>query len=216
MLNSGSNNATQITPVPGSNHLPPDFGIAPGTGIFRSITMEEIWKPVVGYEGRYDVSNIGNVRSYLSFGLKEPDKSIPQRMLLKRKSSFGYLIVSLYGERSTEGTKHVHRIVLNAFVGPCPEGYECCHKNNIKTDNRVENLCWGTSSSNKKDYGTQLQGERHPNHKLTNDDVLKIRELGKSGVMHKDIAKLFPVNRMTIGKIMRNVIWKHLLERDGK
>ena len=49
------------------------------------------------------------------------------------------------------GTKYIHRLVLEAFVGPCPEGMETCHNNGVRTDNRLENLRWDTSSANNDD-----------------------------------------------------------------
>jgi hypothetical protein len=208
MLNSGSNNATQITPVPGSNHLPPDFGIAPGTGIFRSITMEEIWKPVVGYEGLYDVSIFGNVRSYHSVDGRKV-LSIPQKVMIKGRDSCGYLYARLY-KAGLKKNHSIHRLVLKSFVGPCPDGNECCHKNNIKTDNRIENLCWGTRKSNCRDYGTQNKGERIGMHKLTNEDILVIRKLGESKYSQRKIAKLFKVSHVNIGSILRRKTWKHL------
>ncbi|MDE2095631.1 MAG: HNH endonuclease [Patescibacteria group bacterium] len=73
----------------------------------------------------------------------------------------------------------VHRLVLEAFIGPCPPGMECRHLNGNRSDNRLENLCWGTRIENvedKRKHGTILRGEMNPNAKLTADTVIQIRE----------------------------------------
>jgi len=76
----------------------------------------------------------------------------------------------------------VHRLVLETFVGPKPDGQEACHINGDPTDNRVENLYWGSRSQNMQDmsrHGThakiRMPGESHPQAKLTEEDVRQIR-----------------------------------------
>jgi hypothetical protein len=107
------------------------------------------WQPVVSYEGRYEVSDDGRVRSL--------DCVVPNRYSgrpvkgreLKpwAKPPGGYLMVNLgHSDKRT-----IHRLVLEAFVGPCPIGQEALHANDIATDNRRENLRWGTRSENKID-----------------------------------------------------------------
>lgn len=120
---------------------------------------EEEWKPVVGHEGAYEVSNLGRVRSLdrvitTRAGVKKRRKG---QLLRPIKQKRGYISVQI------QGTKLVHRLVLEAFVGPCPEGMETCHRNGVKTDNRVENLYWGTSSENNDDivrHGRHWQVEK--------------------------------------------------------
>lgn len=107
----------------------------------------EIWKPVVGHEGHYEVSDLGNVRSLdrriiTKSGVKKRRKG--QQLKLSSAKN-GYLTIGI------QGTKFVHRIVLEAFVGAAPEGTETCHRNGIRVDNRLENLYWGTSSDNNND-----------------------------------------------------------------
>jgi hypothetical protein len=108
----------------------------------------ELWAPVPGYEGSYEVSNLGGVRSLSRITVNgggavrvvngQPLSPFPDRD--------GYLQVNL-----SRRTHKVHRLVLQAFVGPCPPGMECLHDNDVKTDNHLENLSWGTSSANKFD-----------------------------------------------------------------
>lgn len=109
--------------------------------------MSERWLPVPGYEGMYSVSDQGRVRSL--------DRTVNGRSLrgqLRKPTCDprGRRVVSL----SRDGKSRyffVHRIVLEAFVGPRPPGMECCHFNDDRSDNRLENLRWDTSSSNRLD-----------------------------------------------------------------
>lgn len=115
--------------------------------------MQEVWKPVPGYEGVYEVSNQGRVRSLDRY--VECVGPIKGRYLSKKKgrvlrpgpSNYGHLSVVL-GRRQT---RMVHDLVLRAFVGAPPPKHECCHNNGDPTDNRLENLRWGTRSQNNAD-----------------------------------------------------------------
>lgn len=125
----------------------------------------ECFKPIAGYDGWYWVSNLGRVKSF---------KWGKERIRKLRKSKYGYLCVSL-SHNNTMKTHSVHRLVLEAFVSPCPEDKVCNHKNGIKDDNKLENLEWVTVKENnhhawnitktarspKKLYiGTNPKGER--------------------------------------------------------
>lgn len=109
--------------------------------------MNENWKPVPGLEEAYEVSDRGRVRSIprtVKYGRTYRGKErVPY-------DDGGSLQVNLCwnGKRSQ---RKVHHLVLEAFVGPRPDGLECRHLNDDHTDNRLENLRWGTSSENKHD-----------------------------------------------------------------
>jgi len=110
---------------------------------------EERWLPVVGYEGLYEVSDQGHVRSVErvdSYG-----RHRKTRVLKPNKNGSGHYQVRLYRNGRSESYSYVHRLVLEAFVGPCPEGMVGCHYDDVKEHNRLENLRWGTSSSNRFD-----------------------------------------------------------------
>ena len=99
--------------------------------------MSEEWRDIDGHEGLYQVSNAGKVKSLRS-----------GKILKTYSDKWGYRRIDL-GRR--ERGLSVHRLVLEAFVGPCPPGMECCHNDGDNTNNRVENLRWDTKRSNRQD-----------------------------------------------------------------
>jgi NUMOD4 motif/HNH endonuclease len=116
----------------------------------------ERWKPVVGYEGYYEVSDLGRVRS-----LRHRWGPRPVPLVLKPQSRpSGHLHVSLYGYSKNGSTQAIHHLVLEAFVSPCPEGFEGCHGDGDPANNALGNLRWDTRSANVQDalrHGTQWQ-----------------------------------------------------------
>lgn len=107
------------------------------------------WRPVLGFEGLYEVSDDGQVRS---LDRHVADGRLFRGKLLRPgvKRPTGHLLVSLY--RNGHGTtRAVHRLVLESFVGPRPRGSECRHGNGQASDNRLANLAWGSRSENHRD-----------------------------------------------------------------
>ena len=129
-------------------------------------------------------------------------------------TNHGHLQIELY----RNGIRHrdlIHRLVLQTFVGQCPEGMECCHYNGNPQDNRLENLRWGTHSENKQDQNRHgwnvCKGENHPYAKLTEYDVKMIIGLYKTGVFTQlELAKIAGVSRSSIEDIIHNRTWKHI------
>ena len=110
---------------------------------------QERWLPVVGYEGLYEVSDQGRVRS---IGRLDRTNHMHAPCVLKEQPEerTGHRRVYI----SVDGVKsylRVHRAVLEAFVGPCPEDMEACHWNDDPSDNRLENLRWDTKKANRQD-----------------------------------------------------------------
>lgn len=105
----------------------------------------ETWRPVPGYEGRYDVSDLGRVRSWLPYhGLATP------RLMNATPDDRGYPVIQLFGGPRTIARK-VHRLVLETFVGPRPEGFDTRHLDGDTSNNRLSNLRYGTRSENNFD-----------------------------------------------------------------
>ncbi|PBC38528.1 hypothetical protein CJ179_38685 [Rhodococcus sp. ACS1] len=126
--------------------------------------MIEIWKPVVDFEGLYEVSVNGRVRSLDREVVRSDGKTLAIRgqMITPWINEGGYLRVNL-----ADGGKRVkpklHRLVLAAFVGPCPEGMEGCHDDGNPLNNVLSNLFWGTHSRNIQDqvrHGTHNQASK--------------------------------------------------------
>ncbi|ATN90865.1 HNH endonuclease [Gordonia phage Lysidious] len=114
--------------------------------------MSEQWLPVPGWDGFYEVSDQGRIRSVdrvIRRGNGSP-QHIGPRILAANPRPSGHLCVRLYRNGRGVGMD-VHTAVLTAFVGPRPDGHEACHSNGDATDNRLTNLRWDTRSENNFD-----------------------------------------------------------------
>ena len=161
--------------------------------------IEEVWKPVVDFEGYYEVSNMGKVRSkdrivkHNCGGSKRVEgKTISQ--LITRN---GYCQVFLW-KHGKRKVCLVHRLVLHAFVGECPENMEVRHLNSIPTDNRLENLAYGTRSENTIDTLNLGRGGRQ---RLNPFLVKEIRKRLSNGEATKVLAQEYEVSTRAINKI---------------
>lgn len=112
--------------------------------------------------------------------------------------------------------RQIHRLILETFVGPCPEGMECCHHNDISSDNRLENLRWDTHSNNMKDSfrnGKQNnKGENNSVAKLNTWQVRIIKQLLKypKEFSQKRIGEMFAVTKHAICDIKNKRAWSHI------
>jgi predicted XRE-type DNA-binding protein len=181
--------------------------------------MKETWKEIPGYEGHYEVSDHGRVRSLERKVWKKVNgwglHPVRGKVLRPTKQASGYSYLRL----SKDGRVRrfaVHRLVLMAFVGPCPEDHEACHRDGDPTNDSLQNLYWGTHSQNVKDavrHGTHVdnKGEDHGCSLLREKDVRRILQLLKEGShTQAKIAKLFGVSRANISAIKNRKSWKHL------
>lgn len=113
----------------------------------------EQWLPICGYEGTYEVSRSGDVRSLHGCG---------SRLLRPGTGKYGHKYVNL-STNGVQTSRYVHELVLETFVSKRPEGLVCCHENGNAADNRVENLRWDTQKANVADsvkHGTRSVGMR--------------------------------------------------------
>lgn len=121
--------------------------------------MSEIWKDIEGYEGIYQASNLGRVKSLeRTFQNKHESKprTLPERVLSPSDNKAGYLTVALSREGKLKYF-YVHRLVLNSFTKNNCGKEQCNHKNGDKHDNRLENLEWLSPSDNLKHYYRELK-----------------------------------------------------------
>lgn len=111
----------------------------------------ERWLPVVGYEGLYEVSDLGRVRSLPRISTGKHQHRVPGKIRPQStKPGTGYLSISLTREGSS-ATWNVHRLVAEAFIGPRPDGMDTCHFDGDKTNNAASNLRYDTRGNNLRD-----------------------------------------------------------------
>jgi NUMOD4 motif/HNH endonuclease len=163
----------------------------------------EIWLPVVGWEGRYEVSSRGRVRGIgtRSRGIRKP-----------HPSKEGYAQVCLYERPGKTKNMLIHSLVSAAFLGPLPTGKVCCHNDGDRWCNHLFNLRYDSHKGNSADmalHGTNMPGELNHQAKLTDDAVRQILAL-KGSKGYREIAADFDVSFATIQKVMSRSGWKHV------
>jgi hypothetical protein len=171
---------------------------------------EERWLPIVGCEGRYEVSDQGRIRSLLNTGGNL--RLVP--LILKPRMRNGRPVVTLRENRGGK-TKcsEIAPLVLTAFIGPRPTGMEACHDPDPNpTNNRLKNLRWDTRKANIRDamrYGMFI-GEKCGYAKLTETEVRLIRELRGHGVGVHELGRRFGVHHSTIQCLLSGKSWSHV------
>ena len=174
----------------------------------------ETWRPVVGYEGAYEVSDCGRARSVDRVVTRTDGSLLPLvgRIRAQHIDRGGYLRVSLSRDSKTRGAR-VHILVAKAFLSRPPGEVEVCHRNGNPRDNRVANLRWGTHKSNVEDamrQGTFARGSRRATAKLSEESIPDIRRLAHEGVSYNEIGRLFGVHHATIRSAVIGRSWSHV------
>lgn len=168
----------------------------------------EIWKAIPGYDGHYEASNLGRVRSLdrVSAGRRYKGRVLRSNPA----ATGGYLMVTLYLDGASEPL-YVHAAVLLAFVGERPAGAQACHYDGNAKNNLVTNLRWDTRSANMKDavrHGTIPSGEDCRFAKLTNREVEDIRRLyDHYNVTQRSLARQFNVTQATVSRAINRSTW---------
>jgi hypothetical protein len=171
---------------------------------------EEIWKPVVGYEGLYEVSNLGNVRSVDKVDRQGQKKHGRVRKLLLNQVGYLYVGISVENKKAN---LTVHRLVARAFI-PNPDNKpQVNHIDGNKTNNIVSNLEWVTVAENTQHaYTTKLnkyKGENSHLAKLTEKQVIEIYDRLQNGEYQYRLAEEYGVNKTTISNIYCQKSWWH-------
>jgi hypothetical protein len=179
----------------------------------------EEWRAVPGYEGHYEVSSLGRVRSVGRFISRVmPDGSVqhqnrPEKIMGQwSRNGTWYPRVTLTVEFQKK-TISVHTLVLEAFVGPAPHGTECRHLDGNMQNCRLENLAWATHLENEADktaHGTRVIGEMVRNSVLTAGDVVAIRRRHAAGERQNAMAREFGVSKATICRAVKGRSWAHV------
>ena len=161
------------------------------------IIMEQ-WRDVINFEGIYEVSNHGQIRSIKTGKIKKQTVSKVEKRFY----------VGLWVNNKVKICKP-HRLVLESFIGKCPDRMECCHNDGNAFNNHLSNLRWDTSKNNHADkvrHGTTNRGERCGTAKLTGIQIDAIRLDTR---LQRLIAVDYGVRQNTISKIKSRVNWKH-------
>lgn len=178
---------------------------------FEGVLYIEEWKDVEGYDGLYQVSNFGRVKSFVVSKKGRIRKGVP---------ALGYPQVQLKGHGDgTFETGKIHRLVAIAFI-PNPDNLpEVNHIKGDRGDCRYWMLEWSTASNNmihayrvlgkKSNFGDK-RGEKNYNTKYKNEDILRIRELASQGVTPTEIAREYNETTGSICRIIKRKRWKHI------
>lgn len=177
------------------------------------------WRSISGFS-RYEVSEIGQIRLAVDVmmptggcsgvqGVRKPKGTL----LGMSKTKNGYIKTVLKGDNGKYKNIMAHRAVAEAFIEKNGDRNFVCHKNGVRSDNRADNLYWGTPRENSADmwtHGTILTGERAPANKLSAQDVGCIRECRAEGIPLKPLAEWFMVGLSTISSVTNKQNWKWL------
>jgi hypothetical protein len=176
----------------------------------QSTPAQPVYKEIPGWPG-YRVGDDGSVwsrkrRHFEAWGDWRP--------LKLRVGTRGYYTVVLYRPGCPGGKRrYIHRLVLEAFVGPRPAGMNCCHFDGNRLNNRLENLRWDSVKSNHADtlrHGRSKRWGRHHFARLTVGQVVEIKRLLRQGLTHRAIAEQFPVTTGAIEHIARGSTWDYV------
>lgn len=172
-------------------------------------------KPIQGFPG-YFIDSEGRV-----FTVKRcnrfPNRTGPVE-IHQGLNTDGYRMVGLWKD-GRRRTAYPHKMVLEAFVGPASStGFMACHRNGIRTDNRVENLYWGTHRQNSDDTIThgKLKGQGNPNAKLTEEVVKLIQARLSAGETNQAIAADFGVTHQNVNHIRKGSAWTHVTAEEAQ
>jgi len=178
--------------------------------------MDELWKPIPGYGGHYEASDLGNIRVKDRTVTKwhKSGRIITQRykgrLLTPCKTDqLGHLVVHL-GVEKEKYNVGVHRLVLLAFVGIPMDGQEACHNDGVAWNNRADNLRWDSHHENNKDrmrHGTYAKGEKHPMAKFSRQQVELIK-----GLSFSEARRRHGISRTHYYRIRNGHCWNHPIE----
>ena len=176
----------------------------------------EVWKDIPGYEGLYQVSNLGRVRS-LDRVTTQKNRWGSETLVTRRgrvlrpaqnRKRGGYAYVNLHAPGKKQSLRRPCVLVAEAFIGPRPEGMVVRHLDGKSSNDVATNLAWGTPKENSEDmvrHGTRQLGERHPQARLTSADVARVRAAARG--MVTALAEELGVHRNHLTNIRCGLRW---------
>lgn len=195
-----------------------DMAAAADSASSHDSNSPERWLPILGYESIYEVSDHGRVRVLDRVVYKRNRSGGPLvrfeykgKLLTLSRQQRGHLTVCLQVDKSALQC-YVHRLVLEAFVGPAPEGAECRHLNGNPANNRLSNLTWGTREENYADRDRLGEhnpplGTRNANAVLDEGKVRQIRREVASGRTQDDVARMMGIAQTTVSNVVTRKSW---------
>jgi len=176
--------------------------------------LPEEWRRIPGFDDRYEVSNLGRVRTFAHSGLIGVGRRRKMPKIRSATVSPSHPYPRL-GFKIGDGVQmiHVHALVSRAFLGPLPEGHQVRHLDGDPTNNVITNLSYGTACENaadKRRHGRQPVGESCGRSKLTERQVFDIRRRhAAGGVTFAALAREHSVSEFAISAIVKRKTWKH-------
>lgn len=173
---------------------------------------ENEWRKIPGFDPRYEVSAVGALRSWAARGRGGGWAGTP-RIVKGTVGNHGYRQFGLITDEGRFISVYLHQLVLAAFVGPLPEGLVSRHLNGDSSDNRLENLTYGTHLENHTDrglHGRTARGVLSGKSKITNEIALAIIDRNRSGESQMSIAKSYGLGQSTISSVIRGETWSHV------
>lgn len=195
----------------------------------------EKWLPIPSFEGAYEVSDQGRIKSLnrlVPHCAAESGVVMRRGKILSpsRSSRYGHLKIKLSGgSKSNQHSFYVHQLVLSAFIGPKPDGMEVRHINGIASDNRLGNLAYGTRKENAADmklHGTDklraqrvsntkkgiptVWCERHGNAKLTAEEIRLMKNDFAAGMTTAEAGRKYKISQAHASKIKLGQAWSKL------
>ena len=178
-----------------------------------SFSMSDYWREIPGWEGFYAVSYRGEVRSMTRRVTRSDgfEQFIPGQSKRIHFDKDGYARTNLR-RPGCSVTAQVHVLVCEAFHGQKPPDSEVCHANDIRSDNRADNLSWGTRQSNAAEMAqrNRVKGERHPRAKITPFQAFMIQTAPHTRGNGPALAKALGVNHCVISGIWQGRNWSWL------
>ena len=177
--------------------------------------MSEIWKDIEGYEGLYQVSNRGRVKSLERIVMRKNGRpySVPELIKERQIDHKGYDRIGL-NKNGKKKRFFVHRLALQAFNPSSDETLEVNHIDGNKLNNNVENLEWVTSSENSihafKNNLHNHQGERNTNASITDSEAKEIKKLKGKGLTQKEVGEMFGTTNYVVANIWNRRGWTHV------
>lgn len=177
------------------------------------MSIEEIWLPVVGFEGRYEVSDAGRIRSLDAVVTRSNGRPCTRKGQIRvaHPDQCGYPLVVLHKD-GTRTTRRVHLLVLEAHVGECPAGMQALHDDGDTGNASLLNLRWGTpveNSDDKKRHGTFPRGTAKGNALLSEGQVPRVRK-DLLNMSERVVAEKHGVSRSTIRALKAGRTWRHV------